>query len=226
MTGRACRAVLVLVLSSLPWEVRAQNSMVALAGIGCRARDAAVFLNSKETTAGWCAGALGALTLGPLVLQGSWFRAERMQPTGGPALDRDAGEVRGVVGVTPIRWISLEAGFAVRAFSSDAGSQRWQIPSGGLKLTVPLGDPTLTAYVRGHYLPPMSQRVSAGQLSGKARWDLGLIAETGLQIAPRRTPLFLGFSYRLERYDFPGGAVGRLEQFDLLSVYGGVRLRK
>jgi hypothetical protein len=47
-----------------------------------------------------------------------------------------------------------------------------------------------------------------------------------LRIAPRHTPLFLGTSYRLERYDFPEGAAGRLEQFEVLSVFGGVRLGK
>jgi len=216
----------LLLLSAVPVDGRAQSSALTMAGVACRARDAVVFLGSKEATAGWCAGALGALKLGPLVLEGSWFRANRMEPTGGAALEREAGEVRGLLGVSPSRWISIEAGFAVRAFNSDAGFQQWQIPSGGVKLAIPLGDPTFTAYVRAHYLPPMSQEVSAGQLSGDARWDFGLITETGLQIAPRKGPLLLGFSYRLERYDFPGDPLGRLEQFDVLSVFGGFRLAK
>jgi len=226
MRPRVRAAALALILSSLPLEAQAQNRELRLAGIACRARDAAILLSSRESTAGWCVGALAVLELGPLVLEGSGFRAKRMEPTAGAALDRDGGELRGLVGFAPIPWVALEVGFAVRAFSSDAGFQRWQIPSGGFKLAVPLGDPTFTAYVRAHYLAPMFQKIPAGQLSGDAKWDLGLIAETGLQITPRKTPLLVGASYRLERYDFPGGVAGRLEQFDVLSVYGGVRLRK
>jgi hypothetical protein len=53
-----------------------------------------------------------------------------------------------------------------------------------------------------------------------------VVAESGLKIAPRRLPLVFGVFYRMERFDFPGGTAGRLEQFDVLAIYGGLRLAK
>jgi hypothetical protein len=55
------------------------------------------------------------------------------------------------------------------------------------------------------------------------RWNLGLSVESGLTIAPRKVPLFFGAFYRFERYDFPGEGAGRLEQFELLTLFGGIR---
>ncbi len=211
-------------LSSLPLEAQVQGAGLSVGALACRARDAVIYLRSKEITAGWCAGLVAALKLGPLVLEGSGFRAKRLEPIEETALTRDGGEVRALVGLAFVPWFVLEGGTTVRAFSSAAGYQRWQITSGGIKIATPLGDPALTAYLRGHYLPPVSQEIPAGQVSGKAKWDFGILAEGGLRIAPRKAPLFLGATYRLERYDFPRGAAGRLEQFELVSVYGGLRV--
>lgn len=224
MRPRAWAPAVASILGAFPVVVQAQSNGLSVAGVACRARDVVAFLGSNETTAGWCVGALGLLKLGPLVLEGSGFRARQLEPTQGTALTRDGGEVRGLLGLAPVRWVAIEGGFAVRAFSSAAGYQRWLMPSGGVKVAAPLGDPALTAYVRAHYLPPMLQKIPAGQVSGDTKWDLGLVAESGVRIAPRKSPLFLGASYRLERYDFPGGVSGRLEQFDVVSIYGGFRV--
>jgi hypothetical protein len=224
--GRTLAVVLALV--PVPEvSAAAQTIDFSVAALGCRARDQVMFRNLRESVEGVCTGGLGYLKLGPLVIEASGFRAPELRPSGAAAgFTRDGGDVRGIVGLAPVPWIVLEGGFGLRAFNSPAGYQRWQIPSGGLKIAVPLGDPALTAYLRGHYLPATPQRVPAGQPSGDARWDLGLVAESGLRIAPRRLPLVFGVFYRMERFDFPGGAAGRLEQFDVLAIYGGLRLAK
>lgn len=205
---------------------RAQDVEFSLAALGCQARDRVVFRNLRETLQGPCGGGIAYLKLGPLVMEASGFRAPQLQPSGSTGFTRDGGDARALVGIAPVPWVVFEGGLAVRAFSSAGGYQRWDIRGGGVKLGVPLGDPTLTAYARVHYLPGRPQRIPAGQVSGDAEWDFGVVAESGLKIAPRRLPLVFGVFYRMERFDFPGGTAGRLEQFDVLAIYGGLRLAK
>jgi hypothetical protein len=222
--GPIWAAALALLLSAA--AAQSQTVEFSLSGLGCRARDQVVFRNLGESLRGSCTGGLGYLKLGPLVVEASGFRAPQLAPASAGSLSRDGGDARAIVGLAPVPWVVLEGGFAVRAFSSPAGYQRWRIPSAGLKIAVPLGDPALTAYLRGHYLPATPQRVPAGQPSGDAKWDLGVVAESGFRLAPRGVPLVFGVFYRLERFDFPSGAAGRLEQFDVLGVYGGIRFAK
>ena len=48
--------------------------------------------------------------------------------------------------------------------------------------------------------------------------------EAGVTAKPPPVPLAIRVAYRVERYDFPGGAAGRIEQFDALQVSLGLRL--
>ncbi|GIW53284.1 MAG: hypothetical protein KatS3mg081_2639 [Gemmatimonadales bacterium] len=201
----------------------AQAFEFAVAGTGCRAREDAVLLNLPDSSAGWCGGAVAWVQLGPLVLEGGGFRVKQLAQPGG-SITRDAGEIRGVVALAPVRWISLEGSYTVRAFSSAMGYQRWQIPGAGVKVAIPLGDSTFLAYVRGHYLFPALQQLYAGQTSGDARYQLGLSGESGLIVRPGRAPVVLGITYRLERFDFPELAAGRLEHFEVISAFAGLRL--
>ncbi|GIW53243.1 MAG: hypothetical protein KatS3mg081_2598 [Gemmatimonadales bacterium] len=227
MRLRGRLGVSVAFLAVLAGSASGQTVDFSVAALGCRARDHVIFQNLRESVEGLCTGGVGYLKLGPVVIEATGLRAPELRPFGGSAtFTRDGGDVRAFVGLAPVPWVVLEGGFGLRAFSSPAGYQRWQMLSGGLKIAVPLGDPALTAYLRGHYLPATPQQVPAGQPSGDAKWDLGLIAESGLRIAPHRVPLVFGVFYRLERFDFPGGTAGRLEQFDVLAIYGGLRLAK
>jgi hypothetical protein len=53
--------------------------------------------------------------------------------------------------------------------------------------------------------------------------DRGVSVETGITAAFTSVPVFLSAAYRLERFEFPGGAVSRLEQFEMLALSVGLR---
>ena len=61
-------------------------------------------------------------------------------------------------------------------------------------------------------------------MTGEEAPTLGIAFEAGVEAAPPTKPLFLRASYRLERFDVPDGAAGRLEHFEVLSVAAGLRL--
>ena len=54
--------------------------------------------------------------------------------------------------------------------------------------------------------------------------DLGLATEVGFVATNESIPFIVRGSYRIERFDFPGGTSGRVEQFDQLSILVGLRL--
>jgi len=175
-------------------------------------------LGSRETVQGPLAGGFAELRLGPLVLGASGLRGRLFPAKSSSALRREAGEVQGLVRLEPVSWLGLEGAFTLRAFSSAAGYQRWQIPSAGIRLAPQLGHPALRAYARASYTPRTPQRIAAGQTGGDARWDLGVSAESGLVIALGRSGGLLAVSYRFERFDFPGGLAGRLDQLQTIAV--------
>ena len=207
-----------VLLAAEPLPAQAQVSVSGSAtGVVVQPRATILFQGVRERLGGvWFGGAV-ELERGPVTLSVMGMRGNLEPIDNTAALGRDGGEVSGVIRVSPVRWLGLEGGYTVRAFNSAAGYQQWRVPSAGLVLSGKLGDPGLRAYVRAAYLPSV-------QVSGIDSPDLGLAAEAGLVVAPSRVPLLFKVQYRVERYDFPGGASSRLEQFDRVALSVGLRL--
>lgn len=209
----------VVLLSAALVVVRSQPARgqlgVTISGTAVQPRSTLVLGGIREAVTGVWAGAEIELKLGPATVTGVGLRGNLSQTENTFALKRDAGELRGRLTVSPVRWLGLEAGYGVRAFSSAAGYQRWNVPSAGVRFSSQLGHPALQAYARGAYLP-------AVKVSGQPTPDLGLAAEVGVAASPPRTPLRIAVDYRLERYDFPGST--RIEQFDAVTVQIGFRV--
>lgn len=216
----ALRRPLMLAVAVLAWaagEARAQTvALSALGGAG-QPRSTVLLEGGQERVAGVWVGGVVELELGPVTITAKGFRGELVAVDNTPALERDAGEMSGHLRVMATSWLGMEGGFTVRAFSSAAGYQTWTIPSVGLVLSGQLGPRALRAYARAAYLPQ-------ARISGLPSPELGIAAGAGLRIAPPGTPLVLEVEYQLERYDFPGGAATRLEQFDQLTVAAGFRV--
>lgn len=206
---------------------RAQSLSFSATAMAQWTQSRLMLLGTEESVSGPWVGGTAELKVGPVALGTTVLRGTLKPATPGSALQRDGGEIRSLVRIDPVPWIGLEGGFTVRAFSSAAGYQRWNIPSAGIRLAPQLGHPALHGYVRAHYLPPFTQKnLFAGQVAGSGvQWDLGLAAEAGVLVTPRAGEVF-GFTYRFERYDFPGGAAGRLDEFISVGVFAGFRIGK
>lgn len=201
----------------LPDLARTQQIELSAAAILALPRSSLLLAGEREIIAGtWLGGAL-AVKAGRVVIAGTGLRGTLTPRDNTRAIERDGGEVTGLLRFEPSTWFGFETAYTVRAFNSVAGYQRWQILGLGVRLSAALGSPALRAYARGSYFPSMS-------VTGQRSPNLGVAAEAGVTAALRRVPLVLGLSYRLERYDFPGDA--RLEQFDQLAVEVGWRIMK
>jgi len=216
-----------LLLGAVVAPAPAQKLSFSAAASASWAKNSVMLLGYREAVEGPWVGGAAEGKLGPFVLRLEAFRGTLKPQTGGSALERDGGEVRGTIRLEPVAagWLGLESGYAVRAFSSAAGYQRWTIPTFGVRVSPRLGHRALRGYLSGHYAPPLAQKsLFAGQSSGGAIWNLGLMAEAGLVIAPVRGGPLLGIRYHFERFDFPNGAAGRLDQFEQVAVFGGFRV--
>lgn len=195
-----------------------------LSGLLLGTRTDLILVGSRETVSGQWLGGSVELRLGPLVFAASGAKGRLEPGASGAALERDGGEIRGLVRLEPHRVFGIEGGYTVRAYNSAAGHQEWKLPAVGVRLAAPLGNPSLQAFVRGLYMPSATVSLAAGQTGGVTEWDLGLSGEAGFVVAPTRVPLVVGASYRFERFDFPGGAAtGRVEQFEAAGVWVGFR---
>ncbi len=192
---------------------------IRAAGVTAQARSAVLVAGAREVISGlWWGGNL-ELQRGKLLLSGRGMWGTLTPDPSTPAIARDIGEVAAGLRIAPTDWLGLEAAYTVRAFSSAAGYQRWNIVGAGVGVSGKLGDPAVRAYLRGAYLPSVT-------VTGQPSPSLGLTAEAGVIAEARGAPVLVGISYRLERYDFPGGAGSRLEQFDQISLRVGLVLPK
>lgn len=198
-----------MILAAVPKVVAAQVSASA-SGVAVYSTATIIFQGDRERLGGPGVGAEVTLDLGRATISAIGFRADLQPVDNTTALAREGGEIRGVLSISVVEWFSFEGGYGVRAFSSAAGRQEWKIPSVGARLTGVLGDETLRTYLRASYLPSV-------RVSGVDSPDLGIAVEAGLVISPGGAPIVLKAHYRLERYDFPGGAASRLEQFETIG---------
>ena len=172
----------------------------------------------EETDGVWFGGVL-ALRYGRFAVGGVGMVGDLKPDSAGTALERDGGEVGGYGSFAVTPWLGVELSYQARAFSSAAGYQRWDIWGLGVALSTDLGSPAFRAFARLAWLPSVSVEGFEGP-------DVSVRAETGFTLTPDRWPLVLRFAYRVERYDFTGGSLQRLEQFEYFSLTAGVKLRR
>jgi len=227
---RNLSAALVLGVALSPvltLPVQAQGSSFWAAAGGQWVRNTLIFQGAREETAGPWFGGAAELKVGPVVLGGRAFRGTLRPRGAGFAFTRTAGEWQARLGLEPVRWLGVEGSYTVRAYSSAAGYQRWDISAVGIVLSTTLGHPALRAYARGSALPSvyMGGDTSGVLLSTDGQTpDLRFASEVGLKVTPQRAPFLFALYYRFERYDFPVSLGGRLEQLDAVAVSVGYRI--
>ncbi len=208
MTRRRCAPVLTL-LMAIPAVAASQVSVQAgvLVGRGeHRVVDDSVLVASSGTLVG------GAVTL--TLRERYQVRGEalsgRLTTAAGGLEDHDIAEARLLGGMKVRPWLVLETGFSVRNYSSPLGRQHWSAWRVGAEARVPLGFETVTAVLRGYWMPLVS-------VAGLARPNVALATDVGVDWRGRR--LGIGALYTFERYDFPAtNAAQRLEELSTIRV--------
>ena len=155
---------------------------------------------------------------GRFTLSGSGTRGRLAPSQSGTAPQREVGELS-LAGQYAYRpWLRFELGYAVRAFSSAAGYQRWDIVGVGAAGSRDLGTPGVRAVVGLTWLPVV-------KVGGQGAPTSALRGNVGLSVAPSRFPLAFTLGYRVERFRFSESAA-RSEQFEALTLSVGVRARR
>ena len=213
------RLLLLAALAAAPGALSAQGLHIAISGIVGRAGSANLVQGVAEEGTGIWYGAEALLSVGRLTIEAGGLRGT-LSPTE-TGFDRDGGETWGVAEVRALPWLELGGGYTVRAFDSPVGYQKWTIPSANVRISAPLGTPTMRGYLRASYL-------IGPQIEGGEQADQGMSFEAGFRILPGHGGVTLGAFYRLETFEFPAAGtatVGRQEQYDVLGVSLGFKLR-
>src|SRR5947207_2440983 len=97
-----------------------------------------------------------------------------------------------------------------------ARAERHEGPRAGGPVTASsdVGTPTVRAFASLAYLPVVRLRAQQNP-------TFAFGSDMGLSVAPRRSPVTVSLSYRIERFRF-SSATGRSEQFEALSLSAGV----
>ena len=110
---------------------QAQTVSVAGAVGGEWVRNTLILQGVHEETAGPWFGGMAEIRLGPVVLGGRGMTGTLKPQGSGFAFERDASEWQAVARLEPVRWLGIERSHTVRAYSSPAGYQRWDISALG-----------------------------------------------------------------------------------------------
>jgi len=168
-----------------------------------------------ERIDGAWAGLTLELTAGAFSLAGIGTRGRLTAPD---VPRRDVGEMS-VAGRYDLRpWLSVDAGYIARAFSSAAGYQRWGIVAVGASGHRDLGTPAVRAVVTLAWLPVV-------KITNQEAPTFALRSDVGLFVTPGRFPLDFALAYRVERFHF-SAAAARSEQFEAFTLSVGVQARR
>ena len=157
-------------------------------------------VSSRLEYGGVGAGATGAVTFGPVTIEGA-FSSVRMKPSGssGATESFTATEVAGRLRWDVTGYLGFEAGLTKRSASSEFAAQSVGAATLGARVRYLLG-PAGTVWARGSYL-------AAAKFSGGGSAPLSLELGLGVEVAP--SPHFhLAVSYALQSLDRktrPGG---------------------
>ena len=207
---------LALAMTALHARALAGQVTLSASGVVGRAGSSLLVGGQPEEGTGIWYGGLVVLNAGRISVEGSGLRGKLSPASGSAGFDQDAGEMRGILSVRALSWLSVEGGYTIRAFDSPAGYQKWTLATAGARIMTTLGTPNLTGYARAAY-------VVSATVSGRAKPDVGLTFEAGFRLLPASAAPALSLFYRFERFDFPG-ATPVLEHVDMIGLSLGLKL--
>jgi len=209
------KAAIVLTLALLPTAALASQSIAGRVLIAAPKSSARLSGLSERLDGLWAGLALD-VAAGRFTVSTAGTRG-RVTSDAGSAPDRDVGEVVVSGRYEARNGLGFELRYAGRVFSSPAGYQRWDIVGLGASVSRDLGTPSVHAVATLAYLPIVN-------VTSQPRATFAISSDVGVAIAPRRSPMALRVSYRVERFSF--FKLGRSEQFEVLTLSVGLRVRR
>lgn len=165
----------------------------------------------------WAGGAIDFRS-GRFLVTASGTRGQLTASETGTVPKRDVGEIS-VSGQYEVRpWLGLDLGYAVRAFSSAAGYQRWDVVAVGASGSRDLGTPAVRALIGLTWLPVV-------KVGGQESPTFAVRGDVGLSVVPKQFPLAFTLGYRVKRFRF-SKSTARSEQFEALTLSVGIRARR
>ena len=209
MTARQLGRIGILVTSLLPGQVGAQRGVRAAATLAhADHRVDAGF--GPERSSGFVLGGEVRIAVRHGLTLAAAGSAGHLGADGNDGIDRDIAQLNVSAQLVPLAWLALEAGLAVRTYSTVVARQRWTLVRLSAEARVPLSGEVVHALGRAGLFP----LVSVNGLPGP---DVAFETAVGLEYARGRWTVDLHYS--LERCDFPfQGAGERSEQLAALTL--------
>lgn len=139
--------------------------------------------------------------------------AGHLEARAGDAIDGDVAQLSLGAEVLALAWLALDAGFALRSYSTVLARQRWTLGRVGAEARVPFSGGRTHAVARVGLYPVAS-------VNGLPRANLAFESMAGLTY--RTGPWDFDLRYSLARCDFPTPAGGeRIEQLSGLVLRAG-----
>ncbi|HYU28044.1 MAG TPA: hypothetical protein VEK83_03385 [Gemmatimonadales bacterium] len=203
-------AILVAVPSLAAGQVSVQGSVL----VG-RAEHRIVDAGTLVAASGTLFGGALAVTLGERFQIRGEALGGQLTTGAAPSLDdHDVAEAQIFGGMNVRPWLILETGLGFRNFSNALARQHWTTWRIGAEARVPLGFESVTAVLRGYWMPVVA-------VSGLSKPDVAPALGVGLDWRGRR--LGVSAQYTFERYDFPpSNGAQRLEELSTLRVRVGM----
>lgn len=216
MTSRA-QATALLVLLAAPALVSAQGARLRLdMQLDGSAVHSNPFIgNVASGLSGTLLGGEGRVGLGPVVLELGYWQGSLTSNTG-PAGNEDVVEGKALLGVSPVRWFTISAGPVARAYTTNAGTERW-----------------LTWRIQGRVeeeLVPETVRgdaelwfIASGTVNVVQPFTSGRGGRVGVRLAPARWPVWLTLGYGIEQIRLGDGS--RIDNVDRVTLGVGFSRR-
>jgi len=201
-------------LTLLGSAVGAQQRLRATGwGDGAIAQLGTQILGARESQSGPVFGGEGRLGLGSVTL-GVGYLEGRLQPgTSGTPQGRDLVEARIFVSARPLSWLTLSAGPRVRAFVTDAATERWVLWEARARARNALASTPLQTYIE--LWRALSARVNLPEPVDHVQGG-----EAGVVLRPPGAALWFRLGYRVDGARLGGGL--RSETVEAVSLAVGI----
>ena len=211
------RSAALLLAAALAAPLAAQTSRlradIELDGVAISSAPAIGSVNSYLS--GSTFGGAGRLALGPVRLDLGYWQGS-LTTQSGPAANEDVVEGQALLGIAPVRWLTLSGGPAARAYTTPGGTERWFTWRVQARVDEPLVEGVVSGYGEMWIVAATSVNVVQPFSSGRG-------GTFGLRVTPPRWPIWLTMGYGIEQIKLGDGS--RLDTVNRVSFGVGYSRR-
>lgn len=216
MITRAYRIVLTALLA-VPPVVSAQGSRLHLdiQLDGSAVHSNPVIGSVASSLSGTLLGGEGRVGLGPVALELGYWQGS-LTAKSGPAGNEDLVEGKALLGVSPVHWFTISAGPVARAYTANAGTERWLTWRIQGRVQEELVPQTVQGYAELWFVASSTVNVVQPFTSGRG-------GRVSVRLAPAAWPLWLTLGYGIEQIRLGSGS--RIDTVDRVTLGVGYSRR-